>query len=101
MTKPSPQKPPRSAARRAATINLRLPETVKALIDAAAEASGKSRTEFVLDSAQSRAIDVLLDRRLMMLDGAQWDAFQNALDDPPAPAPRLERLMREKAPWDR
>lgn len=88
-------------ARRDATINLRLPEAVKALIDTAAAASGKTRTEFMIDSARQQALDVLLDQRLFELDAEQWAAFNAALDEPPPPHDRLKALMAKTPPWER
>jgi uncharacterized protein (DUF1778 family) len=85
--------------RRDATINLRLPAKVRDLIDSAAAANGTTRTEFVLESARRRAIDVMLDRRLFLLDDADWQAFQNALDRPPPSNASLKALMARKPPW--
>ena len=50
-----------SKQRSTATVNLRVPQETRELIDNAAAALGKSRTEFMLDSARREAIDVLLD----------------------------------------
>lgn len=83
------------------TINLRLPEKVKGLIDEAAAAVGKTRTEFVIESARQHAVDVLLDQRLFALEPAAWDAFMAALDNLPPPNEALRRLMARKAPWER
>ena len=87
--------------RRDDKINLRLPTAVRILIDTAAAAIGKTRTEFVIDSAKQQAIDVLLNQRLFELDEAQWDAFNNALDNPPMPNDDLRKLMARKAPWEK
>lgn len=89
-----------AASRRDSVINLRLPERDKNLIDAAAAATGKTRTEFVIDSAKQHAVDVLLDRRLLDLSEAEWAAFTHALDDPPKPNAALRKLMARKAPWE-
>ncbi len=86
-------------ARRDATINLRLPAKVRNLIDTAAAATGKTRTEFVIESATQQAVDVLLDQRLFELGDKQWGAFNRALDNPPLPNDRLKKLMAKKAPW--
>ena len=59
---------PPTTPRRDATINLRLSEKVRDLIDTAASVSGTTRTEFVLESARRRAIDVMLDQRLFALE---------------------------------
>ncbi len=81
------------------TINLRATAPMRALIDRAAAALGKSRTEFVLDSACRRAEDVLLDQRLFLVDEKRYRAFVALLDEPPAPSERLRRLMAGKPPW--
>ena len=91
----------RTRPRRDATINLRLSEKVKTLIDTAAAALGKTRTEFVIDSARKHATDVLLDRRLFELEDEQWAAFTAALDNPPLPNERLRKLMARTPPWER
>ena len=46
---------------RTRTINLRIGDERRALIDRAAEATGKDRTEFMLDAATREATTVLLD----------------------------------------
>lgn len=87
------------SARRNTTVNLRLPEKVRELIDAAAAATGKTRTEFMVDSAQRNAVDALLDQRLIELDAAQWKAFEEALANPPEPNDALRKLMAMTPPW--
>lgn len=83
------------------TISLRVPRQRRELIDRAARASGKSRTEFILDSATREAQDALLDRRIFQLDAAQYAAFEQALDAAPRPSPALRKLLAAKAPWER
>jgi len=86
--------------RKDTTINLRLPVQTRDLIDAAASALGKSRTEFVLDSARTQAIDVLLDQRFFHLDASEMEHFLEILDRPPEPNEKLRDLLKRKAPWD-
>ncbi|RYY28320.1 MAG: DUF1778 domain-containing protein [Sphingomonadales bacterium] len=76
------------------SINLRIETQTRQLIDEAAAILGKTRTEFMIDSARALAIDVLLDQRLFVLDAARYDAFVQALDNPPAPGPKLRALLR-------
>lgn len=97
MSRPQPAKS--AASRRGATINLRLSEQNKGLIDAAAAALGKTRTEFMVESAKLHAIDVLLDQRWFELEPEQWDALQAALDNPPAPTEQLKHLLAKAPPW--
>ena len=85
---------------RSGTINLRASAEEKALIDRAAAATGKSRTEFMLDSAHRAAVDALLDRRLFSLDKAKFAEFSRLLDAPPSPTPALRRMLRTPAPWE-
>ncbi len=47
------------------TIDIRAKKNQRDLIDRAAELQGKSRAEFMLESAQKTAQDVLLDRRFL------------------------------------
>ena len=87
-------------SRRDAIINLRVPAKLRDLFDAAAEAVGKTRTQFVVDSAHTQAIDVLLDKRIFKLDEAAFAAFHAALDNPPAPNEKLQALFARKSPWE-
>ena len=82
-------------------INLRADEQRRALIDRAAEAAGKNRSEFMLDAACREAIAVLLDRRLFQLDAKAYKQFTAALDKSPAANPRLRRLLASQPPWER
>jgi len=90
-----------STAARTRTINLRIEEERRTLIDRAAEAAGKDRTQFVLDAATREATSVLLDQRYFRLDRAAFAKFNAVLDAPPAENPRLRKLLARKAPWER
>ncbi len=76
-------------------LDLRLTREAKAVLQAAAAASRRSVSEFVLESALTRADEALADRRTFGLDAVQWKAFLAALDAPPRPLPRLKRLLKE------
>lgn len=81
-------------------VTLRLPVRTRDLIDSAAATLGKSRTEFMLESARAQALDVLLDQRVFALDAGAGEAFFEALAHPPAPVAALRKLMATKAPWE-
>jgi len=83
------------------SINLRIEAGTRRLIDDAAAVLGKTRTEFMVESARRQAIDVLLDQRLFALESKHFDAFINALDNPPAPGPKLRSLLRRVPAWQR
>ena len=90
-----------SAATRSPVINLRADEPRRALIDRAAAAVGKNRSEFMLDAATRGATTVLLDRRFFQLDARAFKKFTAALDAAPSHNPRLRKLLSKKAPWER
>jgi uncharacterized protein (DUF1778 family) len=48
----------------------------------------------------ARADEALADRRSFGLNAAQWKKFLAALDAPPRPLPRLERLLKEPGFFD-
>ena len=81
------------------SINLRIEANTRRLIDDAAAILGKTRTEFMIESARRQAIDVLLDQRLFALGADRYDAFVHTLDNPPAPGPKLKSLLRRVSAW--
>lgn len=82
------------------TINIRAPRQQRDLIDRAAAASGKTRTEFMLEASRRAAMDALLDQRVFVLAPADFDRLTEILDAPAGRNPRLEALMQAKAPWE-
>ena len=91
---------PRRKATRTGTINIRVQLADRALIDQAAEAQGKNRSDFMLEASRRAAQEALLDRTLFRVDAATYDRFVAVLDSPPQPNERLRKLMQTKAPWD-
>lgn len=89
-----------SRAIRSEKLDLRVTQGAKKALQAAAAASHRSVSEFVLESALARADEALADRRKFGLDARQWKAFMAALDAPPRPLPRLKRLLKEPGFFD-
>ena len=89
-----------SRATRSEKLDLRLTPDAKMALQTAAAASNRSVSEFVLESALARADEALADRRSFGLNAAQWREFMAALDAPPRPLPRLERLFKEPGFFD-
>jgi uncharacterized protein (DUF1778 family) len=81
-------------------LNFRIKPSVKNLIDRAAEVVGKHRTDFVIEAAERRAEEVLLDRTVFTVSPEAYAEFLVRLDTPPQPNERLRRTMTAKAPWD-
>jgi len=82
------------------SINMRVDTRTRDLIDLAAKTLGRSRTDFVLESALASAHNALLDRCLFPLESRRFQAFQKALDKPSLPNSKLKELMRRKPVWD-
>ena len=91
----------RTTTGRSETINLRASQKQKGLIDRAAEALGKSRSDFMLEAVCREAETVLLDRRYFALSQDAFKRFTTMLDKPPADNPKLRRLLHTRAPWER
>ena len=81
------------------TLNLRVSAAARNLIDRAAESSGKTRTDFILEAARRAAEEVLLDRALLAVSPQAYAEFLARLDAPPKPNKRLRRTMQAKVPW--
>lgn len=82
------------------TINVRAKQSQRDLIDCAAQVQGKSRSEFMLETACREAEAALLDRRFFGLDEQKFNQFLARLDAPPAENEKLRALLTTLAPWD-
>ena len=91
----------KSSRRRGENINVRVSREQKSLIDRAAQALGRNRSDFMLETACREAEIVLLERRYFALPEEEFKRFNAMLDKPPASNPRLTRLLKTKAPWDK
>jgi uncharacterized protein (DUF1778 family) len=85
---------------RSERVDLRMTPAAKRTLMQAATAANKTLTEFLLDSGLHAAFDTLADRRVFVLDDAQWQAFVAALERPPADNPKLRRLLARKPAWE-
>jgi len=80
-------------------VNLRVRSDIRALIDRAAKAQGKTRSDFMIDAARRAAEESLLDQALVRVDQKTYDYFVEVLDRPPG-GDGFERLMAAALPWD-
>ena len=78
---------------RSEKLDLRLTADAKRTLSAAAKATHRSMSEFVLESALARAQEALPDRQHFGLEAERWKAFLKALEAPSHPMPRLKRLL--------
>ena len=90
-----------AAQKRSEKLDLRLTPEAKRTLSLAANAQGRSVSEFVLESALSKAAEILPDQTRFFLNAEQWEKFLAALDAPPRPMPRLKRLLQEPSVFER
>ncbi|MEY2633527.1 MAG: hypothetical protein RIR00_2181 [Pseudomonadota bacterium] len=88
------------ASARTARLGLRATAEQEAVLRRAAEVAHKSLTDFILDSACLAAEQTLLDQRLFMVSGGQYQALMDLLDRPEQANAGLAELFNRKAPWD-
>ena len=81
------------------TLNLRIPTAARNLIDRAAAAAGKTRTDFILEAARKAAESELLDRAVLAVGPEAYAEFQRRLDAPAQPNERLTRTLQTGQPW--
>jgi len=86
--------------RRTEKLDVRVSPSAKMKLQAAALAVHRSMSDFVMESAISRAEETLADRRIFGLDAEKWAVFQSALDAPPHALPRLQSLLGEPGFFD-
>lgn len=89
-----------STVRRSDNINIRVTPDTLGLIDRAARVTGKTRTDFIVDTVTQAAEDAVLDQRLFLLDDKQWTEFMTALDAPAQPSKKLKTLLARKPAWE-
>ncbi len=82
-------------------INFRAPAAKQALIDHAAEISGKNRTEFILEASCEKAREVLADQTHFAVSRKILQRFNLLIDAPLANTEALKRLLSKPAPWER
>jgi uncharacterized protein (DUF1778 family) len=90
----------KSSTARVARLGLRATRRQQMLIQRAAEASNKSVTEFVLESACTAAENTLLDQSFFLLEEEEWQKFRETMDRPAEVKTGLQELLKEKAPWE-
>jgi uncharacterized protein (DUF1778 family) len=80
-------------------LNIRIPATERSLIDRAAQSTGKTRTDFILEAARRAAEEALVGRAMLSVTPKAYAEFLERLDAPPKPNAKLRRTMRAAKPW--
>jgi uncharacterized protein (DUF1778 family) len=90
--------PATAAKPHARAVNLRMRDDVRDLIDRAARAHGKSRSDFMIDASRRAAEDALLDQTLLHVGREAFAWHLDVLGRPPS-GEGHDRLMAAKTPW--
>jgi uncharacterized protein (DUF1778 family) len=88
-----PEKYKRGA--KAERFQARLSAEQKAQMQRAADYEGQTLSEFVINSAQSRAEEVIREREVLRLSSRDSHAFVEALLNPPEPSERMRALAAQ------
>lgn len=88
-------------ATRSARLGLRASREQEVVLRRAAEVAHKSLTDFILDSACQAAEQTLLDQRLFMVSGSQYQTLMDMLEGPEQVNEGLCELFARAAPWDK
>ena len=87
------------ASPRSARLGLRATPEQETVLRRAAEVAHKSLTDFILDAAYLAAEQTLLDQRLFMVSGSQYQALLDMLDRPESDNPGLAHLLSRQPVW--
>lgn len=86
-------------ASRSSRLGLRATREQEVVLRRAAEIAHKSLTDFILDSACVAAEQTLIDQRLFMVSGKQYQDLVRLLDEPAKTNAGVRDLFSRKAPW--
>ncbi len=82
------------------TLNIRIRPEDRGLIDRAALARGKNRTDFILEAVRAAAEEALLDQAMLRVTPEVYTEFIARLDQNPQPNAGLRKTMTTPAPWE-
>lgn len=77
-----------------ARLEARITDEQKALLAKAAALTGRSVTDFVMNSAHEAAVRAIRERAVITLAARDQEAFARALAEPPAPGARLRAAAK-------
>ena len=86
---------------RTARFGFRATPQQEAILRKAAKITGRNITQFVLTSACEAAENALCDQKIFFSDDASFQAFQDILERPAQIKPKLRKLLKSQAPWEK
>lgn len=87
---------------RDSTMNIRTSKADRTLIERAVEITGQNKTEFLLEAVREKAVQVLLDQTLFVVNDGKFADLKRLLEAPlpDAQMAALRALRQQVAPWD-
>jgi uncharacterized protein (DUF1778 family) len=76
-------------------MHIRLDTLSKLKLERAAAYAHKSLSEFVLGQALNAADEVIHENETLTLNEVDWEAFLDALENPPEPSTKLKQAFAE------
>ncbi len=83
------------STRKSERFEARLTPKQKELIQRAADLSGRSLTDFIVNSAQAAAEETIRNYQVLELTARETEAFFEAPANPPEPSKRLQDAVRD------
>jgi uncharacterized protein (DUF1778 family) len=82
-------------------LSVRVSPNERAILEAASEQAHTSLSEFVRRKALEAAEVDVLERRIVTIGAADWDAFEAWVALPSQAVPALQKLARKKPTWQK
>ncbi|NKC14404.1 MAG: DUF1778 domain-containing protein [Gammaproteobacteria bacterium] len=80
-------------------LSVRVSSDEKAILQAAADETRSTISEFTRRKALEGAEETLTNRTISTISAQQWEAFEAFLDAPPQSNPALEQLLNRRPAW--
>ncbi len=81
-------------------VSMRLADADIAIIDRAARMRGRSRAEFMRDTAVRTAEEVIMENTVIRMSPEGFAAFATMLESPAKPVSEMVALLKRLAPWE-
>ncbi len=82
-------------------LSVRVSSEERALLEAASDQARTSLSEFIRRKAIDAAESEMLERRIVSIPAADWEAFEAWTQQPAREIPALRELVGRKATWQR
>jgi uncharacterized protein (DUF1778 family) len=82
-------------------LSVRVSAEERALLEAASESARTNISDFVRRKALDAAEIDFMERRSVVIPAEHWESFEAWLHRPGEVKPKLRKLLRSKAPWDK